>query len=152
FETNDASNYESNEDAPMSFTAVGEGANGEGRALKITNKEVRANDYDSQFFITFSPKVEVGERYRLSMEVRTDDPASFATQAQIVPYQYKHHDFFGMINATTEWTTYTKEVTITGDHAGSGTIAFNLGNTATSYYFDNIELSEYNENGGPSLD
>src|SRR5699024_10129283 len=33
FETDDASNYQSNENAIMSFTADGEGANGEGRAL-----------------------------------------------------------------------------------------------------------------------
>src|SRR5699024_1359150 len=112
FETDDASNYESNTNAIMSFTADGEGANGVGRALKSVNEEVRANDWDSQFFVSFSPKMEVGEQYELSMDVCADDEASIATQAHSVPYTYLYWDFFGTINATTEWTTYTKQITV----------------------------------------
>jgi len=148
FETDDASNYESNTNAIMSFTADGEGANGVGRALKIVNEEVRANDWDSQFFVSFSPKMEVGEQYELSMDVCADDEASIATQAHSVPYTYLYWDFFGTINATTEWTTYTKQITVSENIAGTGAIAFNLGNTATTYYFDNIKLTKYNEDGG----
>lgn len=148
FETDDASNYESNANAVTSFTADGEGANGEGRALKITNEEVRENDWESQFFVTFSPATEEGEQYELSMDVRADVEASFPTQAHSEPGGYLHWDFFGTINATTEWTTYTTQITIGENTAGAGTIAFNLGSTATSYYFDNIELRKYNEDGG----
>ncbi|PSK82750.1 endo-1,4-beta-xylanase [Prolixibacter denitrificans] len=154
FETDDASNYMGNSNAVMSFTANGEGADGTGRALKITNSEVRANDWESQFFFTFSPQVQEGEKYRLTMDVRSDVPASFATQAQTAPYNYLFWDFFGTVSSTTEWSTYTKEITVTSDMAGAGAIAFNLGNTATSYYFDNIKLEKYNENGGggPTLE
>ncbi|HLR26904.1 MAG TPA: endo-1,4-beta-xylanase [Fodinibius sp.] len=148
FETDDASNYQSNENAIMSFTADGEGANGEGRALIVTNEEVRENDYGSQFFVTFSPQTEVGEQYELSMDVRAGTEATFATQAQTEPYGYLHYDFFGQVTATPEWTTYTTQITIGENTVGAGTIAFNLGNTATSYYFDNIEISKYNEDGG----
>lgn len=153
FETDDASNYESNANAVMSFTAVGEGANGEGRALKINNAEVRANDWDAQFFITFDPATVVGEKYTLTMDIRADDAASFPTQAHIVPYTYKHYDFFGAINATTEWTTFSKEITITDNTSEVTAIAFNLGATATNYYFDNVKLTKYNEGGGgPALE
>jgi endo-1,4-beta-xylanase len=148
FETDAASNYEYNQNAIVTFTDVGEGSDGEGRALKITNEEVRENDYDCQVFVTFSPAMEVGEVYELSMDVRSDVSTSFATQAHVVPYQYKYWELFGSISATTEWTTFTKQITVTEDILGTGAIAFNLGNTATSFYFDNINLAKYNESGG----
>lgn len=153
FETDDASNYQYNSNAEVSFTAVGEGKDGVGRALKIKNAEVRANEWDCQFFVTFSPAMVVGEKYMLTMDVRTDADASFATQAHTVPYSYKHWDFFGSINGTPEWTTFSKEITITESLATTGTIAFNLGKNATSYYFDNISLKKLNEaGGGPTWD
>lgn len=148
FETDDASNYQSNTGAVTSFTAEGDGAGGEGRALKIVNAEVRENPWGSQFFVTFNPHTKVGEQYRLTMDVRAEDQATFATQAHNEPYEYLHWDFFGQITATTEWTTYSTEITISENTAGAGTIAFNLGNTATTYYFDNIEVRKYNEEGG----
>jgi endo-1,4-beta-xylanase len=153
FETSDASNYESNTNAKLSFTAAGEGANGTGRALKITNDAVRTNDWDAQFFIKLPQPVKAGEQYELKMNVRSDANASFGTQAHIVPYSYKFYDFFGTITSTPTWTTYTKQITIGTNTEGSGAIAFNLGKTATNYYFDNITVKKYNESGGgPSLD
>lgn len=155
FETDEAANYETNEDDSMSFTAAGEGADGEGRALAVTNGEVRENDWESQFFFKFSPPMEVGEEYELTMDVRSDADASFATQAHIQPGEYKHWDFFGAIPASAEWTTFTKRIIVSEEMAGSSTIAFNLGNVATTYYFDNISLKKYNEEGsggGPALD
>ncbi|RKD13310.1 hypothetical protein BCY91_10915 [Pelobium manganitolerans] len=147
FETDNNSNYESNSNAQLSFTAVGGGANGQGRALKITNDAVRTNDWDAQFFIKFSPVVKVGEQYEFSMDVKADAPANFGTQAHTVPYSYKFYDFFGSISATTSWTKYTKVITVTSDMAECGAIAFNLGKNATTYYFDNVTLKKYNEKG-----
>jgi endo-1,4-beta-xylanase len=148
FETSDASNYTYNSNALVSFTADAEGANGEGRALAIKNEEVRANEWDCQFFLTFAPPMVIGEKYTLSMDVRANDAVSFATQAHTVPYAYKHWDFFGTISATTEWSNFTKEITVTADLATTGTVAFNLGKNATTYYFDNIKLTKYNADGG----
>jgi endo-1,4-beta-xylanase len=146
FETNDASNYTSNAEAVRSFTSPG--ADGTGRALQVTNAEVRANDWNSQFFVTFPQATEEGEKYTLTMDVRADAAATYSTQAHVVPYQYKHWDFFGQVNATTTWTNFVKEITITAETSGVTAIAFNLGNTATSYYFDNIKLTQYNPDGG----
>lgn len=148
FETDNAANYQSNTNAVASFTATGEGKGGTGRALKITNASVRANDYDAQLFLKFSPAVKAGEKYELKMDVRSDAPASFSTQAHTTPGSYKHYEFFGTISSTPTWTTYTKITDITTDMATSGTIAFNLGKTATTYYFDNIRLTKYNPLGG----
>jgi endo-1,4-beta-xylanase len=154
FETADESNYQSNTNAVKSFTADGTGADGTGRALRIDNAVVRTNDWDAQFFVTFAPATQVGEKYILSMDVRADAPASYPTQGHIVPTQYKHHGTFGQINATTSWENYVSEITITAETAGIAAIAFNLGATATSYYFDNITVSKYSENGGggPTLE
>jgi endo-1,4-beta-xylanase len=152
FETDDESNYTSNGNAVRSF--ISPGKDGVGRALKITNAAVRPNDWESQFFVTLPAKTVLGERYTLTMDVRADNAATYPTQAHIEPYNYKHWDFFGQISATTAWTTFVKEITIGTDTEGVQAIAFNLGATATDYYFDNIKVEIYNENagGGPSLD
>ncbi|MBB4108176.1 endo-1,4-beta-xylanase [Pedobacter zeae] len=150
FETDNASVYQSNTNAVASFTAVGEGFNGTGRALKISNSAVRTNDYDAQLFLKF-PAVAVGERYELKMNVRSDVAASYPTQAHVTPGAYKFYDFFGTISSTPTWTTYTKEITVTADMATSGALAFNLGKTATNFYFDNITLKKYNALGGSTI-
>jgi endo-1,4-beta-xylanase len=145
FETDNAPNYETSATLVKSFTAASGGFNGVGRAIKLTNASVLTNDYDAQFFLKFSPAVAVGEKYELSMKIRSDANASFGTQAHITPGAYKFYDFFGTLSATPVWTTYTKEITVTADMAACGAIAFNLGKNATTYYFDNITLKKYND-------
>lgn len=152
FETDDTSNYEANAAVSVSFTANGEGANGTGRALKITNDAVRDNDWNAQFFLKFSPVVQVGEKYILTMDVRSDVNATYSTQAHVTPGAYKHWDFFGQIPSTPTWSTYTREITVSESQATSGAIAFNLGLTATNYYFDNITLTKYNATGSVQLE
>ena len=147
FETNAATNFQSNANAVISYTAAGQGANGVGRALKISNASVRANDWEAQLFVQFSPAAVQGEKYILKMDVKADVAASYPTQAHVTPGAYKHWDFFGTIAATPTWTTYTKEITVTADMATCGAIAFNLGKTATNYYFDNLSLTKYNATG-----
>lgn len=151
FETEDSSNYEGNAAVTMAFTPDAEGADGSGRALRVTNSEVRENDWEAQFFLTFSPAVQSGEKYTFTMDVRSDVDATFSTQAHVTPGAYKHWDFFGAISSTTEWTTYTREITVSESQADCGAIAFNLGLTATDFYFDNITLTKYNETGSVQL-
>lgn len=146
FETDDESNFTSNAEAVRSFSSPG--ADGSGRALSVTNAVVRANDWNSQFFITFPEPTVVGEKYMLTMDVRADAAATFSSQAHVVPYQYKHWDFFGQVSATTTWAAFVKEITITAETSGVTAIAFNLGSTATSYYFDNVKLEKFTETGG----
>jgi len=147
FETDNTSNYQYNTNIVASFTAVGQGANGVGRALKLNNASVRANDWEAQLFVKFSPAVVAGEKYELKMDVRSDVDASYPTQAHVTPGAYKHWDFFGTIPSTTTWTTYTKQITVSAEQATCGVIAFNLGKTATNFYFDNITLKKYNATG-----
>lgn len=147
FETDNTANYQFNSNITASFTAMGQGAGGVGRALKLNNASVRANDWEAQLFVKFSPVVQVGEKYELKMDVRSDVNASYSTQAHTTPGAYKFYDFFGTISSTPTWTTYTKQITVTADMANCGAIAFNLGKTATNFYFDNITLKRYNATG-----
>lgn len=148
FESDNASNYQGNSNAIMSFTADGAGAEGNGRALKIVNESVRANDWDCQFFFTFPEATAVGQKYILEMDVKADAAANVPTQAHTVPYAYKHWDFFGQVSFTSEWTHFVKEIVIADNTSEVTCIAFNLGATATNYYFDNIQLKWFNEDGG----
>ncbi len=149
FEADDTSVYSVNSNVTASYTAVGQGANGVGRALKLTNATVRANDWEAQLYIRWSTPVQAGEKYKLTMDVRADANASSPTQAQLNPGGYKHWDFFGAVPYTSTWTTYSKEITIaTGSPMiGCNTIAFNLGKFATSFYYDNIKIERYNATG-----
>ena len=147
FETDNSSNYQINSGLTSSYTAAGQGANGTGRALKLTNASVRTNEWDAQLYIKFSPAVQVGEKYRLTMDVRADVTASSPTQAQFNPGGYRHWDFFGSVPYTTTWTTYTKEITIIEQMKDCNTIAFNLGKTASSFYYDNVKIEKYNATG-----
>jgi len=147
FETDNSSNYQVNANVVSGYTAVGQGANGTGRALKLTNAVVRANDWEAQLYIKFAPGVQLGEKYRLTMDVRADATASSPTQAQLNVGGYKHWDFFGAVPYTTTWTKYVKEITVSKEMVTCNVIAFNLGKFATSFYYDNIKLEKYNATG-----
>ena len=81
------------------------------------------------------------------MDMRADVAASSPTQAQLNPGGYKHWDFFGDLSYTTTWTTYVKEITVSTEMVTCNTIAFNLGKTATSFYYDNVKIEKYSATG-----
>ena len=147
FETDDLSNYTFNSGFTSAFTAVGQGNNDSGRALALTNASVRTNEWDAQLYLKFSPAVQLGEKYKLSMDVRSDVTATSPTQAQLNPGGYKHWDFFGAVPYTSTWSTYVKEITISAETVGCNTIAFNLGKSAGTFYFDNVKIEKYSETG-----
>ncbi len=154
FETDDASKYLGNAGAAMSFTADGGGKDGKGRALIITNSGGHVNDWDCQFFVLIDPAAQEGDQYELTMDIKANVPFNIPTQAHHVPYAYSHWDFFGAIPATTEWSTYRRQITVTADQAkngGAGAIAFNLGVNANVFYLDNISVKKYIKTGGGQI-
>lgn len=109
--------------------------------LKITNGEVYANDWGAQFFVSFSPVVSLGETYAYNFKIRSDAECSVGTQAQATPGKYIHWTMLGTnLNFKTEWTEIKGEVKITAEMVGAGTIAFNIGLTATNYYLDDFSF------------
>ncbi len=116
-----------------------------GKVLAVKNPNTQTNDYDSQFIFSIPNKAQVGEVYVFSMDVKSDDAATITTQAQSEPGAYLSGNIFGNINSTTDWQTFTKEITIgSGAEAleGLGAVAFNLGLTETIYYFDNVSFQK----------
>lgn len=115
-----------------------------GKVLAVTNPTAQI-DYGSQFIFSIPTKAQVGEVYVFSMDVKSLVPATINTQAQSEPGKHMSNDILGSINTTTEWTTVTKEITIgSGNNGfeGLGAVAFNLGLTATTYYFDNVSFQK----------
>ena len=90
FETGDASNYEYNNTGSKSFTAVQVLLKGRYWKFQCRSKN-KWNGTAS--FSKFALAMKSYEKYILRMDVRLDDLATFATQAHVVPYQYKHWDF-----------------------------------------------------------
>lgn len=152
FETSDnttaGSVYSGNANAIKSFTAAGAGKDGIGRAMTITNATVRTNEWDCQIYLTFPSAVHTGDKVKFTIDIKADVSATVPTQAQTAPMAYKHWDFFGQLPFTTQWTTYTKEITVASNQDGCNTIALNLGKTATTFYFDNAKVEIWNPNPG----
>ena len=116
-----------------------------GKVLAVTNPAIQTADHGSQFIFSIPTKAQVGEVYVFSMDVKSLVPATINTQAQSEPGGYMSNGIFGSISTTTEWTTIRKEITIgSGDNGfeGLGAVAFNLGLTATTYYFDNVSFQK----------
>lgn len=137
-EGSDMSSFSSMGAATMSFVGNGKSGN----CIMVNNPAVQSADYGSQFFVTFFPKMAEGDVYEFSMDVRSDAPAKFATQAHTSPGNYLYWNLFGDIESTTDWQTVKFSLTASSDLVGAGALAFNLGNTATNYYFDNISFKK----------
>jgi len=152
FETDNASvsgsAYSGNANATKSFTAAGGGKGGIGRAMTITNSAVRANEWDCQIYLTFPKAVKTGDLVKFTIDIKSDITGNVPTQAQTAPGAYKHWDFFGQLPFTTQWTTYTKEITVSSSQDGCNTIALNLGKIAGTFYFDNAKVEIWNPSPG----
>lgn len=109
--------------------------------LKVTNEKVYANDWEAQFFVSFSPVVSLGETYAYNLKIKSDADCNVSTQAHTSPGSYIHWTMLGTnLNFKTEWSEIKGEITITEEMVGAGTIAFNIGLTATNYYLDDFSF------------
>ena len=100
------------------------------------------DNWDTQFFVTMPEAVNEGDKFVFECRVRAEKAADSETQAHTAPTAYKHWDFVGHIPFTTEWTQFSKEVTVAANQAGCNTIAINLAllKEANKYYFDDIKI------------
>ncbi len=137
--------------APATIGAAGTGADGVGRAIVVKSGNAPANDWDTQFFVKAPRQLKAGEKYRFSMKIKADKPATMSSQSHNNPGGYVHWAMVGSPSVTTEWKEYTNVGAITADQAGANgmnTIAFNLAvfKEANTYYFDDI-VWEVEESG-----
>lgn len=104
--------------------------------LKVENKAA-AGMWDKQCVLALDNALEKGKTYTLTFKAKADMAAKINTAITMKdnPWTIQGSADYSL---TTEWAEYTFEQTIDKDNINR--IVFNLGETATSYYFDNICL------------
>lgn len=148
-EGDDAHNFvrKENNGALENVITAGAGKNGS-RGVSVTSKAGAEQDWDTQFWIKMNDGMwlESGDQVTVQFDYRASTAATGDTQAHGNPGAYQHWACIGSVNFTTEWQTYTYNLTVDGSMAGSnglGSIAFNLAkdrNQDVTYYFDNIRV------------
>ena len=132
----------------------GVGVNGS-RGIMVHSPQDGGDDWNTQFFIYTPERIwATGDKYKFSMKVRADQPATVSLQAHNAPGGYIHWAMLGgSYNFTTEWQTITYEGEISGDQGAQEmhTIAFNLNvlKDENTYYFDEMSWQAYEEVDGP---
>ena len=104
--------------------------------LKVENKAA-AGMWEKQCVLALDNALEKGKTYTLTFKAKADKAANINTAITMKddPWTIQGSEDHSL---TTEWAEYTFEQTIDMDNINR--IVFNLGETATSYYFDNICL------------
>lgn len=134
----------------MALTSEGEGADG-GKALRVNNPLKRNAAYESQVYYRFDPQekwLKKGDEYEFKMDVKADVATSFGSQIHGNIGAYKGGFLPKNVDVTTKWQTVKFSVTLGNDVGG---IVFDLGATATNYYFDNISMRRVNPYGGDQV-
>ncbi len=110
----------------------GEGYGGTGYAMVLTNP-VAANNYEAQQIWTFDSPLEQGVDYTCTFMVRATTNAVLQVQIQNADYS---GDYYGGINVGTTWIKVEKTITPSTDDKTK--FIFDFGETATTYYIDDV--------------
>ena len=134
FENNDLNGWNSwADDFDKSVANTGYASN---HCLKVENKAA-AGMWEKQCVLALDNALEKGKTYTLTFKAKADVAANINTAITM-----KDNPWTAQGSAdhslTTEWAEYTFEQTIDMDNINR--IVFNLGETVTSYYIDNISL------------
>ncbi len=136
-------NYSSSTGA---VSADGEGFNGEGHSYIITNSEVRSNDWEAQFGFILNATLAVGDELKISFDVRTDNGSPITGAGMGITYDPWHvetttlPDGGSTIYTTTEWQSFSYDITITEANYIAEKLTFSVGNSADNYYLDNVSI------------
>lgn len=116
---------------------IAEGGYASNYCLKVKNKDATDNRWNKQAAYMLNSALTVGSTYTMTFKAKADveSQAGVTLTMGEDPYTAEQEQ---AIDLTTDWAEYTYEVTITNE--GVNRIIFNLGEAATSYYFDNICL------------
>ncbi len=124
-------------------SADGEGYGDTGYAMKLTNPTA-ANNYNAQQAYDFSAALESGTDYRCTFWVKANTTAALQVEVQN-PTNYSA-DYYGGITVGTNWTYVDLSITPSTDTRTR--LLFDFGETAATFYFDDIEF--YIDGGGTS--
>ena len=134
FENNDLNGWNSwAGDFDKSVANTGYASN---HCLKVENKAA-AGMWEKQCVLALDNALEKGKTYTLTFKAKADVAANINTAITMKddPWTIQGSADHSL---TTEWAEYTFEQTIDMDNTNR--IVFNLGETVTSYYIDNISL------------
>ncbi len=126
------------------ISANGEGFGDKGYAMVLTNPTA-ANNYSAQQVYTLAETLEQGVKYNLSFMVKATTAASLQVEIQDPSY---NADYYGGISVGTTWTNVTKVITPSKNTRNK--FIFDFGETACTFYIDNIVLSKEVSGGNPS--
>ena len=129
------------------LTADGTGPGGKGRALAVTNPKVQGNGWESQMVIHWDTPMEEGETWEFKMDYKSDVAATYGNQAQRGAGNYMHGGIIPDIKSTSTWQTIEAKIDVPARTEGCSAIAFDLGFTATTYYFANVSLVQVQVGG-----
>lgn len=134
FENNDLNGWNSwADDFDKSVANTGYASN---HCLKVENK-VAAGMWEKQCVLALDNALEKGKTYTLTFKAKADVAANINTAITMKDDPWTAQGSADH-SLTTEWAEYTFEQTIDMDNINR--IVFNLGETVTSYYIDNISL------------
>lgn len=134
FENNDLNGWNSwADDFDKSVANTGYASN---HCLKVENKAA-AGMWAKQCVLELGNALEKGKTYTLTFKAKADVAANINTAITMKDNPWTEQGSADH-SLTTEWAEYTFEQTIDMDNINR--IVFNLGETVTSYYIDNISL------------
>lgn len=147
-EGNENKNFVTKENnGPVANSTITDGVGKDGsRGIKVTAPAGAAEDWDTQFWIVLDDPLPADTKFHIEFDYKASQNASADTQAHYNPGEYQHWSCVGSPDFTTEWQTWSRDVTIDGSMAGANgmkSIAFNLSKTRdadVTYYFDNIKF------------
>ena len=143
FENNDLNGWNSwADDFDKSVANTGYASN---HCLKVENKAA-AGMWEKQCVLALDNALEKGKTYTLTFKAKADVAANINTAITMKDNPWTMQGSADH-SLTTEWAEYTFEQTIDMDNIDR--IVFNLGETVTSYYIDNISLIEKAGQGEP---
>ena len=141
--------FKANGAAVGALTADGEGSGKTGRALMINNPAVQTDSWKCQMVIVWKDAILEDEEWTFKMDYKSDVDCNFGNQAQAGLGSYQYNNIVPAVDSKTTWQTLRHKIVYNKEKPGITAIAFDLGSTATNFYFDNVSLTRATIGGGP---
>lgn len=125
-----------------SVSAEGEGYGDTGYAMVLTNPTA-ANNYEAQQVFEFSEALVKDKEYTCSFWVKATSNAILQVQLQNADYS---GDYYGGMEVGTTWIQVVETVVPSTDDKTK--FIFDFGESATTFYIDNIEFTTGEAGGG----
>ncbi|MDT0647989.1 endo-1,4-beta-xylanase [Zunongwangia sp. F260] len=122
-------------ESTRAVSAEGEGYGDTGYAMVLTNP-TEAQSYEAQQVYTFDEPLEEGTEYTMSFFIKADAPSTIQVELQSPDYSA---DYSGAIEVGTTWSQVTRTMTATA--ADRGKFIFDFGESATTFYIDDVVLT-----------